>query len=73
MPFSRLQILVIEDDSSTNETLVRLFQRTDHDATSAKDGEVALEMLKMQRFDLVISDIGLPGTYGWDLLKRLRK
>jgi two-component system, chemotaxis family, CheB/CheR fusion protein len=68
-----LQILLIEDDRATNDTLARLLRKAGHDVSAAKNGTVAGEMLALQRFDLIISDIGLPDTNGWDLIQRLRK
>jgi CheY-like chemotaxis protein len=68
----RLQILVIEDHESTNQVLVRMLNKAGHEVSSAKNGETALKALQFARFDLAISDIGLPDTNGWDLLKKLR-
>lgn len=68
----RLKILVIEDHESTNQVLVRMLQKGGHEVTAAKNGEMALKALQGGRFDLVLSDIGLPDTNGWDLLKKIR-
>jgi CheY-like chemotaxis protein len=68
----RLQILVIEDHESTNQVLVRMLHKAGYEVSSAKNGETALKALHFARFDVVISDIGLPDTNGWDLLKKLR-
>lgn len=72
MPSHSLQILVVEDHAATNETLVRMLRRSGHEVSGAKSAEAALDMVKQQRFDLMISDIGLPDGNGWDLLKKLR-
>src|ERR1044072_7159996 len=72
MKSPRLQILVIEDHESTNQVLVRMLHKAGHEVSSAKNGETALKALQFARFDLVISDIGLPDTNGWELLKKLR-
>jgi CheY-like chemotaxis protein len=68
----RLKILVIEDHESTNQVLVRMLQKGGHEVTAAKNGETALKALQGGQFDLVLSDIGLPDTNGWDLLKKIR-
>src|SRR5262245_43457596 len=73
MSTSSLQILLIEDDRATNDTLVRLLRKAGHEVSAARSGTLAEEMLGPQHFDLVISDIGLPDTNGWELILRLRK
>lgn len=72
MKQTRLQILVIEDHESTNQVLVRMLHRAGHEVSSAKNGETALRALQFAQFDLVVSDIGLPDTNGWELLKKIR-
>jgi two-component system, chemotaxis family, CheB/CheR fusion protein len=70
---SSLKILLVEDDRATNDTLVRLLRKAGHEVSAAKDGAAAGEMLGKERFDLVLSDIGLPDTNGWELIQRLRR
>jgi CheY-like chemotaxis protein len=72
MPLRKLHILIVEDHTSTNDTLARMFRKEGYDVSAAKDGATALKMAEFQRFDLLISDIGLPDTNGWTLLKELR-
>jgi two-component system, sensor histidine kinase len=67
-----LEILIIEDHASTNEVLVKMLAKVGHVCAAVSDAAAAMEAFGRQRFDVVISDIGLPGTNGWDLLKRLR-
>jgi CheY-like chemotaxis protein len=67
-----LQILLVEDHASTNEVLVRMLARAGHACTAVSDAAAAVEVFLKARFDVVISDIGLPGTNGWELLKLLR-
>ena len=49
-----------------------MLHKAGHVVTSAKNGETALKALRQAHFDLVLSDIGLPDTNGWDLLKKIR-
>lgn len=67
-----LHILLVEDHAATNQTLVRLLTNAGHTVSAAHNGEAATKLVQAGRFDLVISDIGLPDTNGWELLKRLR-
>ena len=72
MPQRPLHILLVEDHAATNQTLVRLLSGAGHIVSPAHDGEAAMKLIQGGRFDVVISDIGLPDTNGWELLKRLR-
>ena len=60
--------LLIVDD----EMLARHFRLKQHEVTLAADAKEALAMLAQQRFDVVISDIKMPGMNGVDLLKEIR-
>jgi len=50
-----------------------LRQAGDYIATGAADGMEALEALRSNLYDLVISDIQMPGMNGMDLLTRIRE
>ena len=67
-----LQILLVEDHDDTRRTLVRLLSRNHHvyDARTIAD---ALAVADRTRFDLLISDLGLPDGSGLDLMRQLRQ
>lgn len=66
-------VLVVEDDALAAKLMeMVLARRTDVGATFAKCGEDALESLKACTFDVLISDIRLPGIDGIDLVRSLR-
>ena len=60
------QILVVDDDPSVREMLVRVLQEDDYQAWGAADGSAALEIAASQPIDLVLLDLGLPGRNGWE-------
>jgi two-component system chemotaxis response regulator CheY len=66
------RILVV-DDSTTMRQMVS-FTLTDagHEVTEAADGNKALAEAKGKKFDLVITDVNMPGMNGIDLVKSLR-
>ena len=66
------RILVV-DDSTTMRQMVS-FTLTDagHEVTEAPDGLKALAEAKGKKFDLVITDVNMPGMNGLDLVKSLR-
>jgi CheY-like chemotaxis protein len=68
-----LQILLVEDHAPTAKALARLLARFGHTPHLAGDIAAALRLAREQRFDLVISDLGLPDGHGTTLMAELRK
>lgn len=66
------RILLIEDSADTNDSLAMLLELEGHQVTAALDGISALAAFGNGRFDVVISDIGLPDIDGLQLIKRMR-
>jgi two-component system chemotaxis response regulator CheY len=68
-----LKFLIV-DDFSTMRRIVRglLKEMGCHNADEAEDGNIALQMLKTQKFDFVVSDINMPNMNGFDLLKAIK-
>lgn len=68
-----LRILVVEDDSDALDLIS--MELTGHGAkvTGVETAAQALESLEREKFDLLISDIGLPETDGYKLIKQVRK
>jgi two-component system CheB/CheR fusion protein len=66
------RILVIEDNVDANQTLNFCLGYEGHDVTSAYSGPAGLAMAKKGGYDIVISDIGLPGMSGYELLHEVR-
>lgn len=67
------RILVVDDERSMREMLSILLEREGYEAVEAKNGEEALQLFETSIFDLVISDIQMPGLNGIDLLARIKK
>jgi PAS domain S-box-containing protein len=68
-----LAILLVEDHDSTLKTLCRLLQREGHRVSTATTIADALDTASLERFDLVISDLGLPDGSGTELMEKLRE
>jgi two-component system chemotaxis response regulator CheY len=66
---------LIVDDFSTMRRIVRglLKEIGYNNAEEAEDGAVALNMLKNNKFDFVVSDINMPNMSGFDLLAAIKK
>ena len=67
------KILLVDDDISFRGALMATLEIAGHDITSAENGLEALEVLKENKFDLIISDIQMPKMNGVDLTKEVRK
>jgi CheY-like chemotaxis protein len=69
----RLQVLLVEDNVDALEGLMEMTDMLGHDAEGCTSAENALTMLKEDRvFDLMITDIGLPGISGLELARQVR-
>lgn len=66
------RILIIEDESSLRKTLARILQQAGFEVTSAESAEQGLDYLKTTTFDLVFTDLRLPGIAGLEALKRIQ-
>ncbi|HWQ54746.1 MAG TPA: sigma-54 dependent transcriptional regulator [Bryobacteraceae bacterium] len=69
---SRQRILVVDDDESLRWVTQVQLQQAGYDVAAADDGERALELLRDAPFDLVVTDLRMPGISGLDLLKNVR-
>ncbi|HOC18220.1 MAG TPA: PAS domain S-box protein [Vicinamibacterales bacterium] len=67
----RLWVLVVEDHADSAEMMALLLESMGHDAVVAPTAGEALAAVERQRFDLLISDIGLPDASGYDLMRQL--
>ncbi len=67
------KVLIVEDDQKMNQALLHIISKEGYSAQSVDSGEKALEQIKDTRFDLIISDLKLPGIDGRQLLKATKK
>ncbi len=67
-----LRILLVEDHGDTARIMRRLLSARGHEVQVAGDVATALQLAAEQRFDLLLSDLGLPDGSGLDLMRTLR-
>lgn len=73
MGYNDRNILVVDDDINLRELLLDTLNSIGYRAEAASDGFEALERLQKTDFDLVISDVKMPGMDGVTLLKKIRR
>ncbi len=65
---SNIRLLIVEDDDALAALLKEYFLESGYDVTLCSRGDVAITALKTGKFDLVLSDIVLPGADGLSIL-----
>src|SRR3954454_11015704 len=68
----KAQLLIIDDDTNTLASLARAFRLAGHEATVCDNPNRALELLKVEKFDLIFSDVVMPGKDGLSLLADIK-
>jgi two-component system response regulator PilR (NtrC family) len=69
----RTHVLVVDDELSMREFLQIFLERKHYRVTTAESAEVALSVFSQHDFDLVLSDLNLPGLDGIALMRRLKE
>ena len=67
-----LKILVVDDDLDTRELIDWVLRRAGAEVVAAGSSREALEALDKEKFQLLISDIAMPGEDGYALLRKVR-
>jgi CheY-like chemotaxis protein len=68
-----LRVLVVEDDNLVRQLLLRAARSICQDVTAAEGGSQAMQLLQQQHFDVVVSDLKMPGVSGLDVLRYARE
>lgn len=66
------RVLVVEDDPTVSEVVLRYLERDGYDVCSVDSGEAAMDAADERRPDLVVLDLMLPGIDGLEVCRRLR-
>jgi len=69
---NKAHILIVDDEANTLASLSRAFRLAGHEATVCDQAPRALDLAKSRPFDLILSDVVMPGHDGLALLEELR-
>jgi DNA-binding NtrC family response regulator len=67
------RLLIVEDEETLSESLQRVLSKDGYEVDAVNSAEAALKNLEEAAYDLVITDITLPGIDGIELLRRIRE
>ena len=70
---SNLKILIVDDEENMLEMLKNFFLINDYECKTATNGLEALDILKKDQIDIVITDMKMPKMDGMELLKTIRQ
>lgn len=68
-----LRALVVDDDPDTAELFAMFLRRLGYQVVTVFSAQEALAAARAERFDLILSDIGMPGMNGYELAEALRR
>jgi len=69
----KAHILVIDDEEFVRSVLSRTLAQVDHQVTLAENGEKGIELFKERKFDMVLTDLGMPGMSGWEVCRMIKE
>jgi CheY-like chemotaxis protein len=67
------RILLIDDDRQVRDTLTEMLAALGQSVTACADGASGLARFQDEPFDLVLTDLGMPGQSGWDVAKLVKR
>lgn len=72
-PVKPARILVIDDEETVREVLEKMLAQVDHRVTVARNGDEGIRLFQEKEFDIVLTDLGMPGMSGWEVCQKIKK
>jgi CheY-like chemotaxis protein len=72
-PLDGLRILVVDDEADTLEMVAAALRSSGSEVATAKSSRAALEAFSQAKYDVLISDLQMPGEHGYELLQKIRE
>jgi CheY-like chemotaxis protein len=73
MPNRKPRLLIVDDEPSTRVLLSQIFRGMGHNVRTAEDGFTALERIRSEEPDVLLSDLNMPRMSGFELLSVVRR
>jgi sigma-B regulation protein RsbU (phosphoserine phosphatase) len=67
-----MRILVVDDEPEIGFIVAGMLRRVGYEVATAESGEAAWELFQRDRFEMVITDLAMPGMDGLDLIRNIR-
>jgi PAS domain S-box-containing protein len=67
------RILVIDDEEVVRSVLSRTLANVNHQVTLAADGEKGVQLFQEGKYDMVLTDLGMPGMSGWEVCRMIKR
>jgi PAS domain S-box-containing protein len=65
-------ILIIDDENIVRGAIQEILEDEGHRVVGAETGEEGIEKFQLEKFDLVLTDLGMPGMGGWDVVAKIK-
>jgi excisionase family DNA binding protein len=72
-PTARPRVLVVDDESTIRDLLAKTLALAEYDVDLAPDGRAALDRLRVIPYDLLITDLKMPGVDGLSVIREARR
>jgi CheY-like chemotaxis protein len=69
---NKKRVLVVDDDEDVREAICEVLALAGHETTGATDGTAALQLLRGEHCDLIVTDLRMPRMDGWQFLAALQ-
>ena len=69
----KARILVVEDEEDVRELLKDILTDGGHNVEFTPDGKKGIELFREGKFDMVFTDLGMPGMSGWQVAEQIKK
>ncbi|MGB9629611.1 MAG: GAF domain-containing protein, partial [Thermodesulfobacteriota bacterium] len=67
------RILIIDDEETVRDALSKILSQVHHEVTLAHEGEEGIRLFRENKFDIVLTDLGMPGLSGWEVCREIKK
>ena len=71
-PTKRARLLIIDDEPNIRQLFRNMFPYGEHEITVASNGGQGIDLFRQGEFDVIFTDIGMPGMSGWEVARRIR-